>query len=569
MITFTKLRWKNFLSTGNIFTEINLNSHATTLIVGKNGSGKTTILDALSFALFGKPFRKINKPQLVNSIIEKGLVVELEFHIGKTRYKIIRGIKPSVFELYQNDKLLNQTAETKDYQEILERQIIRVNHKSFCQVVILGTASFVPFMQLTAGQRREIIEDLLDLQIFTTMNSILKDRISDNNSNITECNNNITLTNERIDLVRNHLIRLQNDNEKIIEEKKERVIESDKRLDILVTELKEVNDNINNLQKKVTDYDKLKKSLFSMDKLTHQIEAKISVLTTEIKFLNNHDNCPTCKQEIEDTFKCESISIKNKEIEETQDGLNKLTEKYNKTKKQIDGMTKINDQIIEEKMQAHKIITRINSIQEYKDNLINEINSFTSSVSIGEEADKIITYEKLIEEYSEQYILLQNNKTLLACAATLLKDTGIKSKIIKQYVPIINKLINKYLSSMEFMCQFELDENFNEKIKSRFRDVFSYDSFSEGEKFRINLAILFTWRAVAKRRNSINTNILIMDEVMDSSLDNDGMEEFLKLINGLTKDTNTFIISHKQDAIVDKFDNVIRFEKHQNFSRVA
>jgi len=568
MINFKVLRWRNFLSTGNIFTEINLNSHATTLIVGKNGSGKTTILDALSFVLFGKPFRKINKPQLINSINEKGLVVELEFNIGKARYKIIRGIKPAIFEVYQNEKLLNQTAETKDYQEILERQIIKANHKSFCQVVILGSASFVPFMQLTAGQRREIIEDLLDLQIFTTMNSLLKDKISNNNTELMECNNNIKLSNQSIDLVKSHLIRLQNDNEKIIEDKKERIQESDRRIVAMADELKVIHNNIIKLQKKTVDYDKLKKSLTNMDNLKHQIEAKISVLVTDIKFLNNHDNCPTCKQEIDESFKCESVDGKNKEIEVINDGLMKLIEKYNETKLQLDNMVKFNEQIIEEKMEAHKITARINSIQEYRENLIDELNVISVS-STGDEANKITEHEAMLKEYSEQYNSLQNKKTILACASTLLKDNGIKSKIIKQYVPIINKLINKYLSSMEFMCQFELDENFNESIKSRYRDVFSYESFSEGEKFRINLAILFTWRAVAKRRNSINTNILIMDEVMDSSLDNDGMENFLKLINGLTKDTNTFIISHKQDAIIDKFDNVIRFEKHQNFSKIA
>lgn len=567
MIIFKKIKWKNLLSTGNIFTEIELNKTSTTLIIGENGAGKSTLLDVITFALFGKPFRNINKPQLINSITKKNLVVELEFSIGKTNYKIIRGIKPNVFEVYKNDKLLNQSAESKDYQEILEKQILKFNYKSFCQVVVLGSASYTPFMELPALQRREVIEDLLDLQIFTTMNSLLKDKITENNNNIKECTNNITLTNDRINIIKEHIIYLQNNNEKIIEEKKERIVEADKRIDDLKINLNELNENVVILEKKISGLDKLKISISEMDKLKHQIEAKISVLANDIEFFNEHDNCPTCKQTIDEKFKCESVKEKTSEIDHINDNLSTLISKYEKSKKKLDDIFKIIDHINDVKMEIHKIKSRIISFNEYKEQLLTDINN-QKNVDDEDGASKIIEYENDINKYTEQYNELQNQKNLYACAATLLKDSGIKAKIIKQYIPIINKLINKYLSSMEFMCQFELNENFNETIKSRYRDVFSYGSFSEGEKFRINLAILFAWRSVAKMRNSIHTNILIMDEVMDSSLDINGTDEFLKIIDNLTKDTNSFIISHKNDTIIDKFNNVIRFHKYQNFSRI-
>lgn len=568
MIYFKKLRWKNFLSTGNVFTEIELNKHNTTLIVGENGAGKSTILDALTFALFGKPFRKINKPQLLNTITQKGLSVEIEFSIGKIEYKIVRGIKPTVFEVYQNGSLLNQSAESKDYQDILEKQILKINYKSFCQVVVLGSATYQPFMQLTAAQRREIIEDLLDLQIFSTMNSLLKDKVSFNTKDMSECDKNIAVVSERIDMTKKHLMKIQMDNSKLIEDKKERIDKTKKDIDTLSVQFQTITDTIEKLSKKTVNLDKLKLSSKELSSLKSKIENKFDSLKEEIDFFTENDQCPTCKQNIDVSFKENTIKEKTNEISTVENGLSQLIDKYLKVQKKIEDIIKINDQISDNKFEAHKIKTKINSLNEYINELNEEMSSIKNIVKTEDNVD-IKVYEEKLEEYKDEYNKLKNEKELYTCAATMLKDSGIKSRIIKQYVPIINKFINKYLSSMEFMCQFELDENFDEVIKSRYRDEFSYGSFSEGEKFRINLAILFTWRSIAKMRNSINTNILILDEVMDSSLDANGTEEFLKLIKNLSKDTNIFIISHKRDTIIDKFENVIKFEKIHNFSKIA
>lgn len=568
MILFKKIRWKNFLSTGNIFTELQLNSDNTTLVVGENGAGKSTLLDALSFVLFGKPFRKINKPQLLNTITNKQLVVEVEFSIGSNEYKIIRGIKPNVFEVYQNDKLMNQSAEMKDYQEILEKQIIKVNHKSFCQVVILGSATFQPFMQLTAYQRREIIEDLLDLQIFTTMNSLLKDKILINTEQIQTSGSEKKLIEEKIALVREHLKEIQNSNEKLIEEKQARIIETNDQIQKLNNEYWDYEKARQELEESLADEEAVSKKMNKLSQLKHQIEANLNILNKEVGFFHKYDNCPTCKQQIDEKFKSETITTKESEIKKIQDGLEKLGEEYEKVNSRINELMEIHMDINSKKLEISRVKTKISSLIEYRESLEKEIQSIDQK-SVQETDNKIPELEKSLKESETKYYEYMEERNLLSVASNLLKDGGIKAKIIKQYIPVINKLINKYLSSMEFMCQFELDEEFNETIKSRYRDVFSYASFSEGEKMRINLAILFTWRAIAKLRNSINTNILIMDEVFDSSLDSNGTEEFLKILNSLTLDTNTFIISHKTDQLYDKFSKVIKFEKHKNFSRIV
>ena len=568
MIVFRKIRYKNFLSTGNIFTELDLNSSKTTLIVGENGAGKSTLLDALSFVLFGKPFRKINKPQLLNTITNKHLVVEIEFTINKNEYKIIRGMKPNVFEVYKDGKLLNQSAEMKDYQEILEKQIIKVNHKSFCQVVVLGSATFQPFMQLSTPQRREIIEDLLDLQIFTSMNLLLKDKVLLNSEAITRTSSDIKLVSEKIELVKEHLIELQNNNEKIIEEKKQRIKETVDQVKKLTEQYEVVSADCETLKESLKDEESVSRKINKLGQLKHQIEANLSVLNKEVSFFHKYDNCPTCKQQIDEKFKSETVNSKQKEIINIQDGLEKLAIEYEKTNEKLNELVVVHADINSKKLEMNSIKTKMNSLLEYRETLDEEINSI-SKVSPIEEDNKIPDLEKQLKELNSKYQELLEERSILSVASNLLKDGGIKSKIIKQYVPVINKLINKYLSSMEFMCQFELDEQFNETIKSRYRDIFSYASFSEGEKMRINLAILFTWRAIAKMRNSINTNLLIMDEVFDSSLDSNGTDEFLKIIKNLTSDTNTFIISHKTDQLYDKFEKVIRFEKHKNFSKIA
>lgn len=568
MIIFKKLRWKNFLSTGNVFTEINLNEHNTTLIVGENGAGKSTMLDALSFALFGKAFRKINKPQLLNSITQKGLVVEVEFSIGINNYKIIRGIKPVVFEVYQNDKLTNQTAEMKDYQEILEKQIIKVNHKSFSQVVVLGSATFQPFMQLPGGQRREVIEDLLDLQIFTTMNALLKDKVLLNSTFITDTNNKRKIIEEKIKLISEHLAEIQNNNEQMIVEKNSRIEETDKQISDLTDKYHFINNEINNLKQDTEDEPKIGKRINQLSQLRHKIEAKRALLDKDIKFLLDHEGCPTCNQVIDSDFKSKTILEKNVEVNSIDTALTDLVSQYEETNIRLNEIIEIHAQINTNQFEAHKIKTKINSLVEYRNTLDEEIRTINKK-TVEQDDTKISDLEKELTEIKKKINDLSEDKQVLSAAASLLKDGGIKARIIKQYVPVINKLINKYLSAMDFFVQFELDEEFNETIKSRFRDEFSYASFSEGEKMRINLAVLFTWRAVAKLRNSISTNLLIMDEVFDSSLDSNGTEEFLKIIISLTSDTNTFIISHKTDQLYDKFSKVIKFEKHKNFSRIT
>lgn len=568
MIVFKKIRWKNFLSTGNIFTEIELNKSATTLIVGENGAGKSTLLDALSFALFNKPFRKINKPLLLNSITKKDLVVEIEFTIGSNNYKIVRGIKPNVFEVYQNGSLLNQSADSKDYQDILEKQILKINFKSFCQVVVLGSASFVPFMSLPTGQRREIIEDLLDLQIFTSMNVILKQRITSNAEDLIKHEANKTIVEEKIKLVKKHLIEIQNNNEKIISEKNERREQTNTQVNVLDDEYWKLDNKRKDLEEKMVDEKELASSMKKLTALKHKFEAHLSSQKEQIKFFTDHDNCPTCKQEIDETFKCDMVQNNQERVKELEDNLEVVAKNYVETNNKINEMMNIQTEINNTKMDIHKISTKISSLIEYRTQLENEINTIQKTVK-EDNSDQL---NKLVVELKEaEYVLneLHDLKQTYQAVSVLLKDGGIKAKIIKQYIPIINKLINKYLSSMDFFVQFELNEEFNETIKSRFRDEFSYASFSEGEKMRINLAILFTWRAVAKLRNSISTNILIMDEVMDSSLDSNGTEEFMKVLTQLANDTNTFIISHKTDQFYDKFTSVIKFEKHKNFSKVA
>jgi DNA repair exonuclease SbcCD ATPase subunit len=568
MIIFKKLRWKNLLSTGNVFTEIELNKNNTTLIIGENGAGKSTILDALSFVLFGKPFRKVNKPQLLNTITQKNLVVEVEFSIGSNHYKIVRGIKPVIFEVYINDNLANQSAEMKDYQEFLERHILKVNHKSFCQVVVLGSATYQPFMQLTPAQRREIIEDLLDLQIFTTMNSLLKDKVLINTDKVNSTVNEKKIVESKISMAREHLLEMQSNNDQLVKDKQDRIEETNNQINDLNNEFWVYENKRKELAESIEDEGSISKKLEQLSKLKHQIEAKKAIIEKDINFFAHHENCPTCTQAISKEFRQITVESKTHEIETIEDGLSQLIEQYEQTDKRLNEIMDIHTEINNQRMEIHRLKTKITSLIEYRDSLDNEINSIKKNIKT-EDNSKISEYEKELKDLEQKYNEYIEERSVLSAAGVLLKDGGIKSKIIKQYIPVINKLINKYLSAMEFMCQFELDEEFNETIKSRFRDIFSYASFSEGEKMRINLAILFTWRAVAKLRNSINTNLLIMDEVFDSSLDSNGTEEFLKIIKSLTSDTNTFIISHKGDQLFDKFEKVLKFEKHKNFSRIA
>lgn len=567
-IIFKVLRYRNFLSTGNIFTEIDFTRNKTTLIVGENGSGKSTILDALTFALFGKSYRPINIPQLVNAIIRKNTVVEIEFTVGSTEYKIIRGLKPHIFEIYKNGEMINKSANNKDYQSTLETQILKVNFKSFCQVVVLGSATFKPFMQLSAYERREVIEDLLDLQIFTSMNSLLKNRIMMNGHRTIEASSNKKLISDRIELIKEHLLEIQNNTEEMIAEKNERISNANKELEDILTTKSQKEALYELTETSIVNYDTIKAKHRKLSSLKYQIEANRDSLTKDITFFNKNDNCPTCTQIIEETFKTDTIKEKNDKLVEIIEGLNKLDDNIEELDRELSDLDSAKGVMNQLRIDLAELNTKSKSLKSYISEFEKEIKTIENKVR-PQDHIKITDLEKELELANNELSESNAEKELLVTGSSLLKDSGIKAKIIKQYVPVINKLINKYLSALDFFVQFELNEEFKETIKSRYRDEFSYASFSEGEKMRINLAILFTWRAISKLRNSMNTNLLIMDEVFDSSLDGTGVEEFFKLLSNITTDTNTFIISHKKDQLLEKFEHVIKFEKKQNFSRIV
>jgi len=570
MIVFEKIRWKNFLSTGNAFTEISLTNNKSTLIIGENGAGKSTILDALSFGLYGRPFRKINKPLLINTINQKNLEVEVEFRIGKRQYLVKRGLKPSIFEIYQDSKLLNQDAESKEYQEMFEKNILKLNHKSFNQIVILGSASFVPFMQLPAAHRREVIEDLLDIQIFSSMNVLLREKVQQNKTDIMDCDFNMKLIAEKIELHKKHLESMRLNNDELIKQKQEKISEFKTSIAKNVTEVENTLKTIEELQKTLPDQIKTKNKIEKVRGLVTQLEQKQIRLEKEIEFFSEHNDCPTCRQGIDHVHKKQIVSNDNQQILEVSNALEKLNHEWNNLENR---MVLINDTlktIQEHNLSISTLSTQNNTMGTFITGLEQEIEGLNKDTRVVEDnSEELKLFKQQLKDFIANKEELSQYKMVLDVASMLLKDTGIKTKIIKQYVPIINKLINKYLASMDFFVNFELDENFEEKIKSRHRDEFSYESFSEGEKMRIDLALLFTWRAVAKLRNSASTNLLIMDEVFDSSLDSNGTDEFLKILSGLTGDTNVFIISHKGDTLFDKFENIIKFEKVKNFSRIA
>jgi DNA repair exonuclease SbcCD ATPase subunit len=567
MIVFHKIRYKNFLSTGNVFTEIALDRHKTTLIVGENGAGKSTVLDALSYALYGRAFRNINKPQLINSINRKGLLVELEFTVGKKTYMIRRGIKPSVFEIYQSGKILDQHAESKEHQEMLEKTILKLSHKAFSQIVILGSASFVPFMQLTAANRREIIEDLLDIGIFSTMNSLLKDKIQANNTDVINIGYEIKLAEETIAIEEKHIEQLKTNNEENARKINDQIHRLDDSISKEELEVEKIKGQVSVLAKDVEDKKKVEAKVTKLATYERMLEDKHRVLKSEIKFFEENDSCPTCSQEITGAFKQTSINNRSSELENVKSGLKLIEDDIKIAEERVAEIELVQNQIRSHQQSISRLQSSIQTQIKFKQELLSSLTS-PVVVSVDNEANVGTLKEKLASLVSREEELVKE-KQVLATAALLLKDTGIKTKIIKQYVPIMNKLINKYLAAMDFFVNFELNENFEETIKSRYRDEFSYNSFSEGEKLRIDLALLFTWRAIAKMRNSTNTNLLIMDEIFDSSLDSSGTDEFLKLLMSLSNETNILIISHKGDQLFDKFDTVIKFENVKNFSKIA
>jgi len=570
MIHFHTLRWKNILSTGNSFTEIKLDKSPNTLIVGHNGAGKSTILDALCFGLFGKPFRKINKPNLLNSINNQNGVVEIEFSIGKKEYKIIRGIKPNVFEIYLNGVLLNQDAASKDYQEILEKSILKLNFKSFTQVVILGSASFVPFMQLSPADRRLIIEDLLDIGIFSSMNGLVKEKVSTIKDANQKIKYEMDLTAEKIKLQKESIEEHKNRNDEEITKKKSEIATSIDQNFKLQKDIELIQKHIDVLQKKIQDKLSVEKKSKKLLQLESKIETNIKKNEKDIAFYEEHDNCPTCKQIIDGEFKSEQVAERKSKVNTQREGLTEISAEITKANQRIEEINGIIKHITSHNNEIVKHTSTISAVHAFINKLQREVEALSAHKDTLEEDNaKLRELREELGTLVKKQEELATEKQYYDYASTLLKDTGIKTRIIKQYLPIMNKLINKYLTAMDFFVNFNINESFEETIKSRHRDEFSYANFSEGEKMRIDLALLFTWRQIAKLKNSTNTNLLILDEVFDSSLDTVGTDEFLKLIYEMGKETNVFVISHKGDVLYDKFRSMIRFEKKNNFSQVA
>ena len=570
MIQFKKLRWQNLLSTGNQFTELDLNRSGSTLIVGENGAGKSTFIEALTFALYGKPYRNINKPQLLNAITGKGLLVEVEFTIGKKDYMVRRGIKPNIFEIFLNGEMLNQNAGARDDQEYLEKNILKLNFKSFSQIVVLGSANYVPFMQLPAMQRRAVVEDLLDIQIFSVMNSLLKDKVNVNRDETNDIDYKISLLEQKIDLHSKHIVTLIANNDDLILQKRVKIDEHDKSIVLHRAAVEGLMSQVADLNEQIADQNKIETKKTKLVQMESSLEDRVRKLNKEIQFFHDHDNCPTCKQGIDHDFKTQTLDQRTGKKIEIEEALNKIETEITSTQERLNFINRTNEQIQQFNTSIQSNNQQIIFLQRYIKDLNTEIETLQEQGNrITTDTDETEKYETELAGHKKQKELLSKEKAVYDVAAHLLKDTGIKTKIIKQYVPVMNKLINKYLAAMDFFVNFELDESFNETIKSRFRDEFSYASFSEGEKMRIDLALMFTWRAIAKLRNSASTNLLIMDEVFDSSLDSAGTEEFLKILETLTADSNVFIISHKGDQLFDRFHSVIKFEKHSNFSRIA
>ena len=567
-IHFKKIRYKNVLSSGNVFTEIFLDKSKTTLISGSNGSGKSTLLDAITFALYGKAFRKISKPQLVNSINQKELVTEIDFSIGAKNYQIRRGIKPHFMEISLNGKLVDQDAAVRDYQAYLETNILKLNYKSFTQIVILGSATYVPFMELPAHGRREIIEDLLDIQIFSTMNTLLKDKTSSNKESINENSYQKDLVETRIESAKGH-------NDSI---RKIRETEVGKIKEKMQTHLKTINDDQEQIEgiqdlltaeaDKISDKPVVKSKMEKAKSFRRDIESQVRSHAKELSFYKDHDDCPTCKQGIEHDFKAGIITEKDTKVTELTAGLEKLAVKAKEYNDRLEAISAIESEMSGMNL---KIGDFRASIKMAKGALTSYKNELVSAEQEVEAVDttKLIEYNNTLQNIEDRQVILFNEKEVISVTAAMLKDGGIKARIIKQYVPVMNKLINKYLQAFDLFVDFQLDENFNEVIKSRFRDTFSYASFSEGEKLRITLAIMLSWRAVAKLRNSVSTNLLILDETLDGALDGVGIEMLIDTLHNLNSDDNIFVISHRGHQFGDKFMSHIKFDKVKNFSEIA
>ena len=569
MIEFQKIRWKNFLSTGDYFTEVSLNNSPTTLIVGDNGAGKSTILDALTFSLFGKSFRKINKPQLVNSVNSKDCVIEIDFKIGKTDYQIRRGIKPNIFEIYINGKMLDQDAKIRDSQVYLEETILKLNYKSFTQTVILGSATFVPFMQLSANDRRDIIEDILDIKIFSSMNDILKAKASILKDSLFTNEKNRELQDYKIELQDRTIEDAKNNKKNSIKLLKEKIKDKKTEQATFKKSNKKLLVERDDLIQEIVDESTMTKNRKKFEKLENQLSNNISKIDKEVEWFDNNDVCSTCKQNIDENHKNCIATEKSDKKTEIENALKSIAQEIDTVNTRISIIENKKTQILSLRSVIDQNTNKDEFIQKNIEEFESEIEAAESDHGNVKTLEKELKeLRKILKELDEERRDLTDTKNYYVVASQFLKDTGVKTSIVKYYLPIMNKLINKYLQEMDFYVNFTMDEKFSENIKSRGREGFTYASFSEGEKMRVDLALLFTWREIAKMKNSVNTNLLILDEVFDSSLDATGTDEFLKLLNALGGN-NVFVISHKGDILFDKFDDVIRFEKIKNFSRKA
>ena len=570
MIVFKKVRYKNFLSTGQQFIEIQLDRSSKTLVVGENGAGKSTMLDALCFGLFQRAFRNIKKDQMVNSINEKDCVVEVEFVIGQNQYKIVRGIKPNIFEIWCNDVMLNQDAAVRDYQKHLEQTILKLNFRSFTQVVILGNASFVPFMQLRARHRREVVEEILDIEIFSKMNLMFREKQKLQDEVIKQSDFNCQLIDGKIESQKKHIEDMSGNNQQLIDKKQIEIQQAQTDIDNYQLDIDRVTTEKTALQSEILDETKINNKYKQLHNLEAKLENTCSKHKKDLGFFQTHNDCPTCQQEIDEAFKTTMQSKKAEKIQELEVALGQIEKDINSTETRLTKINEIMVAIREKELLINRYETSISEIKKYMVNKEHEIDElsddkFTTGVATGQLEE---LQEQLTEAESAK-IKQKEQKTYLDTARYLMQDTGIKTKIIKQYLPIMNQFINKNLADMDFFVNFTLDDEFNETIKSRHRDEFNYNSFSEGEKLRIDLSILFTWREIAKMKNSMNTNLLILDEIFDSSLDASGTDEFMRILTNKLAKENVFVISHKGDTLIDKFPSILKFEKYKNFTRMA
>ena len=569
MIQFETIRYKNFLSTGNHYSEIQLDEHTTTLIVGTNGAGKSTVLDALTFGLFNKPFRKISKGQLVNTANEKDCRVEVEFSIAETEWKVVRGIKPNLFEIHRNGLCMDQFSNANDQQKWLEKNVLKMNYKSFTQIVILGSSAFVPFMQLTATNRREVIEDLLDIKIFSSMNSLIKDKIREIKEEVRTLDLKKESLNDKVAMQKNFINELESESQGRIEDNKKKMRSIGDEICVLINQNEHTDDQVYGLTKNQETLTGAKQKLVELGMLRGKISQRVSTITKDHKFFTDHTVCPTCGQDIEEDFRINKIADAQTKAKELQSGYKELEEAIKKEEEREHQFTQLSQEITKLTHGISKNNTKIAGYQRQQQDLESEIQTITDKLANrNTEHEKLEDFNERLRETYENVASKKDTIQYYNFSYGLLKDDGVKTKIIKKYLPLINQQVNRYLQMMDFYINFTLDEEFNETIQSPIHDNFSYASFSEGEKMRIDLALLFTWREVARMKNSVNTNLLIMDEVFDSSLDGFGTEEFLKIIRFVIKDANVFVISHKT-GMDDRFDNVIKFEKVKGFSRQA